>query len=44
MLVQEMLEQLQTKLEGTQVTAIRAMDHLDPVISLGNHTQIDDLD
>jgi hypothetical protein len=39
-----MIEQVQAKLEKTQVTAIRAMDDLDPIIPLSNDTQVNDPD
>jgi hypothetical protein len=44
MVVQEVIEQNQAKLEETQVTTVRAMNDLDPAISLGNRTQVDDPD
>ena len=44
MLVQEVFEQVQAKLEETQVTAVSAMDDLDPIVSLGDHAQVDDPD
>ena len=44
MFIQEMVEQAQAKLEEAQVTAISAVNDLDPIISFGNHTQEDDPD
>jgi hypothetical protein len=38
------LEQTQAELEGTQVTVVRAMNDLDPVVPLRYHTKIDDPD
>jgi hypothetical protein len=37
-----MVEQDQAKLEEAQVTAIGAMNDLDPIIPLGNDIQVDD--
>ena len=39
-----MFQQVQAKLEEAQITAVRAMDNLDPAIPLGDHTQVDDPD
>ncbi|MCP4544282.1 MAG: hypothetical protein GY832_44785 [Chloroflexi bacterium] len=44
MLINEMIEQTQSKLEEAQITTIRAMNDLDLVILLGNRPQIDDPD
>lgn len=44
MFIQEMAEQIQAELEETQVAAVSAVNNFDPIVSLGNHAQIDDPD
>jgi len=44
MLVPEVFEQVQARLEKTQVTGVGAMDDFDPVVPLGDHAHVDDPD
>ena len=42
MLVQEMLQQIQSQLKEAQVASISAVNDFDPAVSFGNYTQVDD--
>ena len=44
MLVQEMLQQIQSQLKETQVAAVGSVNDLDPAVSFGNYAQVDDPD
>ena len=44
MLIQEMLEQVQAQLEKAQITPVGSVDDFDPVISFGEHSQVNDPD
>ena len=42
MLVQEMLQQIEPQLKEAQVATIGSVNDLDPAVSFGNYTQVDD--
>jgi hypothetical protein len=44
MLVQEMLQQIQSQLKEAQVATIGSVDDLDPSVSFGDDAQVDDPD
>jgi hypothetical protein len=44
MLIQEMLQQIQSQLKEAQVATICSVNDLDPAVSFGNDAQVDDPD